>query len=144
MDPKIQVTSYAHGVKNNKMINGHVLEYDAPSKEEIGSGVVFIDEELDEEVGKWKISVVVYIVGAKHMFGIVETVLGKLWKEIASPVFHPYVNGHLIARFQSEEECYRILELRPLAMKNRHVILRKWRVGVEFWELKDHHRFRLG
>ncbi|KAL6536728.1 hypothetical protein OROMI_026309 [Orobanche minor] len=59
--------SYAAVLSGNRQAeNGMLLEYVAPDMDEEGMCVCFSDDDLAEELEKWKPSLVMYVIGASH------------------------------------------------------------------------------
>lgn len=54
-------------------------------------------------------TLVLYGVGAAHNLGYMELFAKKAWKEYGIPVMHQYNNGYFFTRFNTVEECDKVL-----------------------------------
>ncbi|KAL6500903.1 hypothetical protein OROHE_025100 [Orobanche hederae] len=130
-----QPESYARAAKGNRLAtNGILLDYVAPLMDDEGVFVELDKEDVEAETGKWKQSLVLYVVGADHTMGYLEQAISKLWGDFAVPTLHQYDNSFFIARFDSQDECDLILDNGPYFIKNQPMVLKQWTPQFEFKE----------
>lgn len=115
---------------------GVTLPYNVPNRDESCVCLNFLQEDLEEEVCKWRNSHVIYMVGVQHTLKYMKQMIAKIWGQFANPVLHQHDNDFFIARFRSEVECERVLTGGPYSIKNHPMILQRWSAKFDLRRLK--------
>lgn len=82
-------------------------------------------EELQEEASKWVNSRLLCI-GCKSHFTYLEDFVVKTWGHLVVPVLHQYDDNFFIARFESSDDCEKVLAGGPYTVENQPLIVKRW------------------
>lgn len=104
------------------------LNYDASVEDK--DEVVLSDEEIEEGISQWKLTLVATVVGTKVTKESMEKFIAAQWKQITTPIVSKK-SGIFLLRFSTEEDMLRILELPLNFIFGKPLLLKKYKVGMK-------------
>lgn len=79
-------------------------------------------QELDKEENKWKLSLVLYVIGEMLGFNFMKRYTAQHWTSIAKPELYYYDEGYYIVKFQTEAYMKEILYYGPYTQQQQQKI----------------------
>lgn len=108
------------------------LRYVAPIIQEGKTIVKLEPEDIEEESTKWKLAIVLYVIGDSPSLGAVKRFLTIQWKLAEKTQIYYHNDDYFVIRFKSMEERYDILFLGPNTINNKPVIMKEWSADFNF------------
>ncbi|KAK2983948.1 hypothetical protein RJ640_002893 [Escallonia rubra] len=119
--------TYASVVKSNReRSEGMKLDFIDPQDINGKQGVEYSQEDVEGEMMKWKNAVVVYVLGSRPPFHVMQGFLHHIWSRFGSFQLILLKSGVYIVQFESENAHIQILELGPWTFDNKPLIVKQW------------------
>ncbi|XP_019260681.1 PREDICTED: uncharacterized protein LOC109238650 [Nicotiana attenuata] len=89
-------------------------------------------EEIEEETQKWKLALILYVVGGSPTIGAMERYIASVWNFVAKPKAYFHNDGYFVVRFNSIEDRDEVLYLGPHMLNNMPIIVKMWSGDFDF------------
>ncbi|XP_009774607.1 uncharacterized protein [Nicotiana sylvestris] len=127
--------SWANLVTGNTFAaRGMGLSFVAPVIQNGEKIVELQKEEIEKEAEKWKITVIMYVVGDTPSIGAIERFIASQWNFVLKPKVYYHNDGFFVVRFKNEEEMNEVLYSGSCTIQNRPVITEAWTTDFDFNE----------
>ncbi|XP_019239744.1 PREDICTED: uncharacterized protein LOC109219729 [Nicotiana attenuata] len=125
--------TWASVVTGSKLASkGMNLRYIPPSIQEGKTIVKLEQEDIEEESAKWRMAIILYVIGDSPSIGAVERFLITQWKFGEKPQVYYHNDDYFVIRFKSIEDRGEVLFSGPNTINNRHVIMKEWSIDFNF------------
>ncbi|KAL8129707.1 hypothetical protein V2J09_018862 [Rumex salicifolius] len=88
------------------------------------------NEDIADQVAKWNLTLVGAPVGENISFKFMEKFIATHWNNIMLPRILRKDNGLFVFHFDKEEDLITILERAPWTIRNKPLVLRRWKEGM--------------
>ncbi|KAM7528944.1 hypothetical protein LguiB_032354 [Lonicera macranthoides] len=116
--------------QNRDQASGAPLQYIEPNTD-VGKKVVEIaDEEVLDEINKWKKALIVYVLGAKPPFHVMQRNVKRRWNQYGSIKIYLLKTGVFVMEFADEAAIVSAMEGESWTFENKPMILKPWSIDV--------------
>ncbi|XP_060202998.1 uncharacterized protein LOC132631441 [Lycium barbarum] len=111
---------------------GKSLNYVPPTTKD-GKIFVHIDaEDIKPQEDYMKTALIGYIVGDTPYVKSLEAYVANTWKGVKKPQILAHDEGYYIFRFDSVEDCEKVLDAGPYTFHNKPFVIQKWTIDFQF------------
>ncbi|XP_019260265.1 PREDICTED: uncharacterized protein LOC109238288 [Nicotiana attenuata] len=89
-------------------------------------------EEIEEETQKWKLALILYVVGGSPTIGAMERYIASVWNFVAKPKVYFRDDGYFVVRFNSIEDRDEVLYSGPHMLNNKPIMAKMWSADFDF------------
>ncbi|WMV37186.1 hypothetical protein MTR67_030571 [Solanum verrucosum] len=116
--------------RNVKQVN--TLSYIPPSSKDGNIYVTIEQDDLKEQEIYWKSALTRYVTGDTPYLKTMENFIMNAWKFVKKPQLLMHEEGYYIFRFETVEDCERVMQAGPYTFFNKPFVLQNWSIDFEF------------
>lgn len=96
-----------------------------------------VQEELDEVTEKWKLAIILYVVGETPTIGAIEWFIAAQWNFVAKPKVYFHNDGYFVVRFTSMDDMNAAFYSGPHTINSKPIITKGWTLilTTKCWKL---------
>ncbi|XP_075108979.1 uncharacterized protein LOC142180802 [Nicotiana tabacum] len=111
---------------------GMNLRYIPPSIQKGKTIVKLEQEDIEEESEKWKMAIIMYVIGDSPSMEAAERFLVTQWRFAEKHQVYYHNDDYFVIRFKSIEDKEKVLLSEPNTINNRPVIMKEWSADFNF------------
>nr|XP_016506018.1 PREDICTED: uncharacterized protein LOC107823827 [Nicotiana tabacum] len=111
---------------------GMDLSYIAPITKNGEVRVELCKEEIEVETQKWKLALILYVVGGSPTIGAMERYIASVWNFVSKPKVYFHNDGYFVVRFNSIKDRDEVLYSGPHMLNNKPIIVKVWSGDFDF------------
>lgn len=88
--------------------------------------------EVEIATKKWKVAIILYVVGDTPSIGAVERFIAAQWNFVSKPKVYYHNDGYFVIRFNNLEERNEVRYSGPYMINNKPIITKAWPADFSF------------
>lgn len=108
------------------------LSYIPPSSTDGRIYVTIEQDDLKEQEIYWKSALTRYVTGDTPYLKTMENFIMNAWKFVKKPQLLLHEEGYYIFRFETVEDCERVMQAGPYTFFNKPFVLQNWSIDFKF------------
>lgn len=89
-------------------------------------------EEVEQEIEKWKLALILYVMGADPTIVALEGFISTHWNFALKPKIFYHNDGYFVVRFNCVENTDEVLYSGPYTINNKPIIVKLWSANFDF------------
>ncbi|XP_075110496.1 uncharacterized protein LOC142181498 [Nicotiana tabacum] len=120
--------------RNTFAARGMGLSFVAPVIQNREKIIELQQDEIEKEIEKWKMAVILYVVGDTPSIGAIERFIASQWNFVSRPKVYYHNDGFFVVKFRNVEERNEVLYSGSCTINNKPIITKAWTTDFDFNE----------